>query len=73
MQKDLSVFSMLMSMTISRDMSLVRSMASSAHVAREFAALRDFETGGHLERMAHYARLIAKHLQRDCALMCSDR
>ena len=67
-QKDLSVFSMLMSMTISRDMSLVRSMASSAHVAREFAALRDFETGGHLERMAHYARLIAKHLQRDCAL-----
>ncbi len=36
-QKDLSVFSMLMGMTISRDMSLVRSMASSAHVVREFA------------------------------------
>ena len=67
-QNDLSVFSMLMSMTIGRDLSLVRSIASSAHVAREFAALRDFETGGHLERMAHYARLIAKHLQHDCAL-----
>jgi len=62
------VFSMLMSMTIGRDLSLVRSIASSAHVARDFAALRDFETGGHLERMAHYARLIAKHLQHDCAL-----
>ena len=41
----------------------MRSIATSAQVAREFANLRDFETGGHLERMAHYARLIAKDLQ----------
>lgn len=62
-QRNLAVFSTLINMTISNELNLVRSITTSAQVAREFANLRDFETGGHLERMAHYARLIARELQ----------
>lgn len=61
-QRNLALFSTLINMTISNELNLVRSITTSAQVAREFANLRDFETGGHLERMAHYARLIARDL-----------
>lgn len=62
-QRNLALFSSLINMTISSELNVVRSITTSAQVAREFANLRDFETGGHLERMAHYARLIARDLQ----------
>ncbi|MFM7634866.1 MAG: HD-GYP domain-containing protein [Cyanobacteriota bacterium] len=61
-QRNLSLFSTLINMTISNELNVVRSITTSAQVAREFANLRDFETGGHLERMAHYSRLIARAL-----------
>jgi HD-GYP domain-containing protein (c-di-GMP phosphodiesterase class II) len=62
-QSSLHLFAALINLTISQELNLVRSIATSAQVAREFANLRDFETGGHLERMAHYARLIGRELQ----------
>jgi HD-GYP domain-containing protein (c-di-GMP phosphodiesterase class II) len=62
-QRSLELFTALINLTISQELNLVRSIASSAEVAREFANLRDTETGGHLERMAHYARLIGRELQ----------
>lgn len=61
-QRKLSVYNTLVNLTISNDLNLVRQITTSAQVAREFANLRDFETAGHLERMAHYARLIAREL-----------
>jgi len=61
-QRSLEVYNTLISLTISNELNLVRSITTSAQVAREFANLRDFETGNHLERMAHYSRLIAKQL-----------
>jgi transcriptional regulator with GAF, ATPase, and Fis domain len=67
-QRNLSLFSTLINMTISNELNVVRSITTSAQVAREFANLRDFETGGHLERMAHYARLIARDLQQSHGL-----
>lgn len=62
-QNHLALFSSLIGMTIGNEINLARSITTSAQVAREFANLRDFETGGHLERMAHFARLIARDLQ----------
>ncbi len=62
-QSSLQLFATLINLTLSQERNLVRSIVSSAQVAREFANLRDFETGGHLERMAHYARLIGEELQ----------
>ncbi|MEO1004018.1 MAG: HD domain-containing phosphohydrolase [Cyanobacteria bacterium J06638_7] len=62
-QSSLQLFASLINLTIRQERTLVRAIVSSAQVAREFANLRDFETGGHLERMAHYAHLIGRELQ----------
>jgi HD-GYP domain-containing protein (c-di-GMP phosphodiesterase class II) len=59
-QRDLVLYSTLLNMTIATELSAVRAVLASAKVARDFANLRDFETGAHLERMARYSRLIAK-------------
>lgn len=59
-QRDLSLYASLINMSISNEFSAVRAIVASAKVARDFANLRDFETGTHLERMARYSRIIAK-------------
>ncbi|QSX37061.1 HD domain-containing phosphohydrolase [Shewanella sedimentimangrovi] len=58
-QRDLLLYSNLINMAISAELRAIRTVLNSARVAREFAHLRDFETGAHLERMARYSRLIA--------------
>jgi len=59
-QRDLLLYSNLINMALSNELAAVRSVIVSAQVARDFVDLRDFETGAHLERMARYARLIAR-------------
>jgi HD-GYP domain-containing protein (c-di-GMP phosphodiesterase class II) len=59
-QRDVLMSVNLINMTISAEMSAIRSILASAKVARDFSDLRDFETGAHIERMARYSRLIAK-------------
>lgn len=59
-QRDLLLFSNMIMLTISSEMSAVHSLLATAQAARDFADLRDFETGMHLNRMARMARLIAK-------------
>ncbi len=59
-QRDLVLYSNLISMAISAEVSVVHSMVDSTRMAREIAEVRDFETGAHLERMAEYSRMIAK-------------
>lgn len=59
-QRDLLLYCTLINMALSTELSSVRSVIVSAQVARDFANLRDFETGAHLERMARFARLIAE-------------
>lgn len=59
-QRDLVLYCTLLNMAIASELSAVKAVLASAKVARDFANLRDFETGAHLERMARYSRLIAK-------------
>jgi HD-GYP domain-containing protein (c-di-GMP phosphodiesterase class II) len=59
-QRDLSLYTNLINLCVANEFSAVKSIMASIQVAREFAHLRDFETGKHLERMARYARLIAQ-------------
>lgn len=59
-QRDLSLYSSLINMSISSEFAAVRSIVASAKIASDFAHLRDFETGSHLGRMARYSRIIAK-------------
>jgi HD-GYP domain-containing protein (c-di-GMP phosphodiesterase class II) len=67
-QRDLLMYSNLMTMAITSEREAVRSILNSAAVAREIAELRDFETGAHLQRMAHYSRLIARGVAQDYGL-----
>ena len=67
-QRDLMVYSTLINLTVSSELSAIQSIIASAHVARDFANLRDFETGAHLERMAQYAELIARELAEPFSL-----
>ncbi len=59
-QRDLILFCNMITMTIATEMSAVQALLATAQAAREFADLRDFETGKHLTRMAQFSRLIAK-------------
>lgn len=61
-QRDLVLYSNLIAMTISNELSAVRMLLESTRVARELTEMRDFETGTHLERMGRYARIIAREV-----------
>ncbi len=52
----------LMSLAITNELGAVRVARAAAKTAQEMARYRDTETATHLERMAHFARLIAHGL-----------
>ena len=58
-QRDLVLYTTVITMMITGEFSAARSMVESARVARELTGIRDFETGAHLERIGRYSRLIA--------------
>jgi len=58
----LDVFGHLVSLTIINDLMTIRTMLATVKAARDISAHRDMETGAHLDRMSHYARLIAREL-----------
>ncbi len=58
----LEVYISLIMVLFSREMSSFRAMLGSVQLAREFTDLRDEETGGHLDRMSRFCRLIARTL-----------
>lgn len=59
-QSELILFASLINSIVAKDIATVRTLSASVSVARDFANLRDFETGGHLERMSRYSRIIAR-------------
>jgi len=58
----LEVYVNLARLMLSQELTAARALVGSIRVAKDFAALRDIETGAHLDRIARYARLIARHL-----------
>jgi HD-GYP domain-containing protein (c-di-GMP phosphodiesterase class II) len=61
-QRELLVYSQLIALAIVNEVMVIKSILGSVHLARDFAELRDLETGAHLERMSRYARIIAQGL-----------
>lgn len=59
-QRDLVLYTALITMLIANEISAVHMVIESARVARELTEMRDFETGTHLERMGRYSHLIAR-------------
>jgi HD-GYP domain-containing protein (c-di-GMP phosphodiesterase class II) len=58
----LDVFAHLISAVVTAEMMTVRTLAAAIKTAHDMVHFRDPETGGHIDRMARYARLIAQHL-----------
>lgn len=59
-QRDLVLYTNLISMAIANELSAVRSALDATRLARALTEARDFETGAHLDRMARYSRVIAQ-------------
>jgi HD-GYP domain-containing protein (c-di-GMP phosphodiesterase class II) len=58
----LNIFGHLISLTIINNLMTIQTMVSTVKAARDITAYRDMETGAHLDRMSHYARLIAREM-----------
>jgi len=58
----LDLISHLIIMVVGHDLSSMRNLIATVKTAKDMVDRRDFETGAHLNRMAHYARLIAVKL-----------
>ena len=61
-QRELGLYGRLIGLAISNELIVIRSILGSIQMAREFAQMRDIETGTHLTRIARYARVIAKEI-----------
>lgn len=62
LQRELVVYAQVIAMAIANELMAVRTIVGTVQIARQLTALRDMETGAHLERMARYSRIIAKAL-----------
>ena len=58
----LDMFAHLTSLVVMGELASLRILISTVRAARDFADLRDTETGTHLDRMSRYARIVAKEL-----------
>ncbi len=67
-QRDLLMLCHSINLTIAAEVTAVNALLATAQAARDFADLRDFETGKHLTRMAQFARLIAKGVAEEFKL-----
>ncbi len=68
LQRELLLNATLIAMSVENELMAIRSIIGTVSLARDFAEFRDFETGAHLQRMARYARVIAKGLAAERGL-----
>lgn len=60
--EEIGIYAELLSTMVAQELSSVQMFVGGLQLARNLAHLRDIETGAHLDRMAHYARLIAREI-----------
>ena len=58
----LDLFSHIISLTIANDLGKMKTLIAAVETAKGMANFRDDETGNHLNRMAHYAQMIARKI-----------
>lgn len=68
LQRELMLYAQVITMAIANELVTIRSIQSAVALARNFAELRDLETGAHLERMSRFSRLIAQRVADDRSL-----
>ena len=60
--RHIDVYGHLITSMVTNELAAIRTLVSTVQAARDFTNHRDMETGAHIDRTAHYARLIAKSL-----------
>ena len=70
--RTLDAYAHLISAVVTAEMLSVRILAAAVKTAHDMVHFRDPETGGHIDRMARYARLIAQHLAATGAAPLDD-
>ena len=70
--RTLDVYAHLIAAIVTAEMLAVRILAAAVKTAHDMVHFRDPETGGHIDRMARYARLIAQHLAATGAASLDD-
>ena len=68
----LDVYAHLIAAIVTAEMLAVRILAAAVKTAHDMVHYRDPETGGHIDRMARYSRLIAQHLAATGAASLDD-
>lgn len=58
--REIDPFGHLIALTIINDLTTMHTLLASVKTARDMAHMRDGETGSHLDRMSHFARIIAQ-------------
>lgn len=62
---DLLLYGYLIGLIVTQELNTVKMLIGGLRLASQFAHVRDLETGAHLDRMARYARLIAREIGPD--------
>lgn len=60
--RQLDIYDHLIALVVINELTAIRTLLSAVKAARSMTHYRDLETGSHIDRTAHYARLIALEL-----------
>ena len=57
--RQIDIYGHLIALMVISELTAVRALLSAVRVARNMTHYKDMDTGAHIDRTAHYARLIA--------------
>lgn len=60
--RQIDIYGHLIALMVISELTAIRTLLSAVRAARSMTHYRDVETGSHIDRTAHYARLIAREL-----------
>lgn len=60
--RQIDIYGHLIALMVINELTAIRTLLAAVRAARNMTHYRDLETGSHIDRTAHYARLIARHL-----------
>lgn len=63
--RQIDIYGHLIALMVINELAAIRTLLAAVRAARSMTHYRDLETGSHIDRTAHYARLIARELAPD--------
>jgi len=63
--RQVDIYGHLIALMVINELTAIRTLVAAVQAARSMTHYRDIETGKHIDRTAHYARLIARELAHD--------